>query len=172
MARMDWEKAKRRDLTTQPHRDTRKQQMQRETAMAKFVAKHDLSCFKCGLSEGAVGRDRREWSRPVGDLRQVRARQCVTRDALRPRRAAARARQVTRLDLIDRRSAPPVLSRHACHDGITPRIGSNSITRTSPRLSVRPTARRHAARGRTAHGVLVDVGVVERHDHVRELAAF
>ena len=49
---MDWEKAKRRDLTPPLERDTRKQQMQRQTAMAEFVAKHELACFKCKGTEG------------------------------------------------------------------------------------------------------------------------
>ena len=49
---MDWEKAKRRELTPQPQRDTRKQQMQRQTAMAEFVAKHELACFKCKSADG------------------------------------------------------------------------------------------------------------------------
>jgi hypothetical protein len=48
---MDWEKERRRSLKPQRRRDTRKQQMQRQTAMADFVAKHDLSCFKCSRSE-------------------------------------------------------------------------------------------------------------------------
>jgi hypothetical protein len=72
---MDREKAKRRDLTPQPQRDSRKQPMQRQTAMAEFAAKHDLSF---GLSE-AVGEGRREWSWTVGDLRRLRARKLVAR---------------------------------------------------------------------------------------------
>jgi len=53
---MDWEKAKLRDLASRPKPDTRRQQMQRQTAMADFVAKHDLSCFKCRRSEGPWGK--------------------------------------------------------------------------------------------------------------------
>ena len=50
--RLDWEKAKRRSLGPTPQRDTRKQQMHRQTAMAEFVAKHELACFKCRGTEG------------------------------------------------------------------------------------------------------------------------
>jgi hypothetical protein len=50
--RLDWEKAKRRGIAPTPERDTRKQQMHRQTAMAEFVAKHELACFKCKRNEG------------------------------------------------------------------------------------------------------------------------
>jgi hypothetical protein len=50
--RLDWDKAKRRNLAPPPERDTRKQQMAREDALAGFVAKHELACFKCGRTEG------------------------------------------------------------------------------------------------------------------------
>jgi hypothetical protein len=49
---MDWEKANRRERAQPAKPDTRKQQMQRQTALADFVAKHDVSCFKCGRSDG------------------------------------------------------------------------------------------------------------------------
>jgi hypothetical protein len=63
---MDWEKERRRSLKPQRRRDTRKQQMQRQTAMADFVAKHDLSCFKCSRSKGPWAKtgvsDRGPWA--------------------------------------------------------------------------------------------------------------
>lgn len=49
---MDWDKAKRKSAAPAPKPASRKQQDQRQKALAEFVAKHDLSCFKCGSSDG------------------------------------------------------------------------------------------------------------------------
>ena len=50
MTKLDWDKAKPKPAPTP--RDTRKQAMRRQDALAEYVAKHDLACFKCGTREG------------------------------------------------------------------------------------------------------------------------
>ena len=50
MTKLEWDKAKPKPAPTP--RDNRKAAMHRQTAMADYVAKHDLACFKCGTREG------------------------------------------------------------------------------------------------------------------------
>jgi hypothetical protein len=49
VAKLDWSKAKPKPAP--PPRDNRKSAMLRRTAMAEYVATHDLACFKCGARE-------------------------------------------------------------------------------------------------------------------------
>ena len=67
MTKLDWDKAK-PNPAPEP-RDNRRSAMLRQTAMADYVAEHDLACFKCGTREG----DRAKRSRPVGDLHELRS---------------------------------------------------------------------------------------------------
>lgn len=48
MARLDFEKAKRRAAVPREPRDTAQGRGARQAALAAFVAEHGLSCFKCG----------------------------------------------------------------------------------------------------------------------------
>lgn len=49
MTKIDWEKAE--PKPPQQPRDNRKAAMHRQDAMADYVVKHDLACFKCGTRE-------------------------------------------------------------------------------------------------------------------------
>jgi hypothetical protein len=49
VTKLNWEKAKPKQAPKPP--DNRKSAMLREEAMAEYVAKHDLVCFKCGTRE-------------------------------------------------------------------------------------------------------------------------
>jgi hypothetical protein len=50
VTKLDWSKAK---AKPEPKpRDNRRAATLRQTAMADFVASHDLACFKCGTREG------------------------------------------------------------------------------------------------------------------------
>ena len=60
MTKLDWDKAKPKPAPGPG--DNRKAAMLRQTAMAEYVAKHELACFKCGTREGEwakTGRNRR-----------------------------------------------------------------------------------------------------------------
>lgn len=50
MAKLDWSKAK--PTPAPAPRDNRRSAMPRQTAMAEFVGRHELACFKCGTCEG------------------------------------------------------------------------------------------------------------------------
>jgi hypothetical protein len=50
VTKLDWSKAKPKP-EPEP-RDNRRAAMLRQTAMAEYVARHDLACFKCGTREG------------------------------------------------------------------------------------------------------------------------
>jgi hypothetical protein len=53
VTRFDWDKAKRASGEPREKKpNTRRQQMLRQTAMADYVAKHELACFKCSRTEG------------------------------------------------------------------------------------------------------------------------
>jgi hypothetical protein len=54
MTKLDWNKAKPKQAS-EP-RDNRKAAMTRQAAMAEYVSKHDLACFKCGTR-------RAEWAK-------------------------------------------------------------------------------------------------------------
>jgi len=49
VTKLDWDKAKTK-LSPKP-RDNRRSAGLRQTAMADFVAKHEIGCFKCGARE-------------------------------------------------------------------------------------------------------------------------
>lgn len=62
MSRLDWEKARERERAQEakaesaPGPDAARRRSLRQTAMAEFVTKHNLRCFKCGA-------DRAEWAK-------------------------------------------------------------------------------------------------------------
>jgi hypothetical protein len=59
VTRLDWSKAKPKP-TPEP-RDNRKATAHRQAAMAAYVAKHELACFKCGTRKAEwakIGRSR------------------------------------------------------------------------------------------------------------------
>jgi hypothetical protein len=57
--RLDWEKARRRELVAHDpigKRERKKRsQERRQRALADFVSRHEISCFKCG-------KDKAEWA--------------------------------------------------------------------------------------------------------------
>jgi hypothetical protein len=71
VTKLDWEKAKPKPAPKP--RDDRRAMMLRQTAMAKYVAEHDLACFKCGAREAEwakTGRSRRgPWAVVVNCVR-------------------------------------------------------------------------------------------------------
>ena len=62
MTKLDWEKAK--PKPAQKPRDNRKAAMLRQEAMAEYVAKHELACFKCGTRQGEWAKTGRSRSGP------------------------------------------------------------------------------------------------------------
>jgi integrase len=54
VTKLNWEKAKPKPPSKPP--DNRKSGMPRQEAMAEYVAKHELACFKCGDDRPGAGR--------------------------------------------------------------------------------------------------------------------